>query len=79
MAKVNEAQREQLYQYHISSVLCMISESAAKIAGNGSRYCTTDFYDIISKPKNAEKRTGQEIVDELATKMGLEVIANGIT
>ena len=57
----------------------MISESSAKIAGAGSRYCTTDFYDIISKPKNEEKCTGQEIVEELASKMGLEVIADGTT
>lgn len=76
-AKANAENREQLYQYHVSSVLCMIAENTAKIAGNG-RYCTKDFYEFLNKPPT-EQRTGREIVNELASKMGLEVIADGAT
>lgn len=72
-AKANVERRDELYQYHISSVLCMIAENTAKIVGDGGRYSAKDYYDIIKKPIE-EKRTGREIVDDLASKMGLEVV-----
>lgn len=78
-ARANAENREQLYQYHISNVLCMIAENTARFVGDGGKYSTKTFYEIISKPPVEEKRSGREIITELASKIGLEVIDDGST
>lgn len=54
----------------------MIAENTARQSIEGGRYSRASFYDIINSPKK-DKRTGRQIVDDLAQKMGIEVIKNG--
>ena len=79
-ARAATEDREQLYQYHISNVLCMIAENTARLVGDGGRYCTMTFYEIMQKPHEEKpKRTGREIVADIASRMGLEVIPDNGT
>ena len=52
----------------------MIAENTAKAVCG--RYTELTYYDLIKK-EPVEQRTGQEIVDDLTKRMGLEVIRDG--
>ena len=62
-----------MFRYHVSSVLCMIAENTARMVRDGGRYSTMDLFELLHMDHGTDK-TGQQLVDELAKKMGLEVI-----
>ncbi len=57
----------------------MIAENTAKVATDygGGKYSTATLYDL-KHTGPAEMKTGQEIVDDITQRMGLEVINDGI-
>lgn len=69
--KLKQDVENELYREYISECLRMLTESTAKIVSNS--YMSVSYYDIIN-PKAKDNRTAEEIVIDVITKAGLEVV-----
>ena len=81
MNNYNNAQKKEAYDIYVTDVLRIISENTAKMAsGNYSNgnYVKVRYIDVIEpqKEKIDEKRSAQEIVDDIVNRAGITVVKN---
>ena len=67
------AQRQEIYKIYVSDALRIIAENTAKFAGGS--YIKKRYIDLIeSKKQKEDKRTAQEIIDDVVNKAGIKVV-----
>ena len=71
IARYQSQQRDLAYRIYVTDCLRMVAENTAKLSQG--TYTTARFYDIVN-PKQADKRTGEEIAADIIKRAGIEVI-----
>lgn len=67
IARYHEIQRDEAYRIYISDVLKAMAEGIGGVTVNHR------FYDVLH-PKKEDKRTANEIVEDIISRAGIEVI-----
>ena len=62
---------DQAFKIYVAECLRVVTENTAKMSGGS--YISANFADILN-PKPVDNRTGEEIVEEIIQKAGLEVV-----
>lgn len=69
--KIKFDTEKEIYQVYVARCLRVLTENTAKIGGGN--YIKKDYYELIN-PKPTDKRTAEEIVQDVSKKAGIEVI-----
>ena len=68
-ARFKDKQYEAAYRIFVTDCLRYTTENTARFAGDGGRYITARFADIIGETAVEETRTEGEIIETIKTKL----------
>lgn len=69
---IRQETEKEIYKIYITDALKAISENTMNACGGGT-YMRTRFYDVIN-PTTEDTRTVEEMVDDVISAAGIEVI-----
>jgi hypothetical protein len=72
LARLEEKQKQEAYKIYVTDALQLLTESSAVLAGNGCRYLSKRYEDMLSGAPE-DDRTAEEIIAETVKRAGLEV------